>query len=140
MIFPELCEQDQRDQVRSLEHQVNVLDAQVQNLRAQIEKLKGTRNFGFLPQSTTQLGSNLSLYSRPAPSGIQKMRPPQVVVHFLKQMDCPISQKKLKEQILNEGYPPERFGKNGVYYHVILDRLKKRGKLEREGDEVRLMA
>ena len=68
------------------------------------------------------------------------MNPPQVIVHFLSQLDRPISQKALKKQILNEGFPAEKFGKNGAYFYVILDRLKKRGKVEKEGDEVRLLA
>ena len=56
------------------------------------------------------------------------------MIHFVQ------LERALKKQILSEGYPAEKFGKNGVYYYVILDRLKKRGKIEREGDEVRLMA
>ena len=67
------------------------------------------------------------------------MKPLQVIVHFLRQMDSPISQKALRELIIDEGYPAEKFGKNGVYFYVILDRLKKRGKLEKEGDEVRML-
>lgn len=139
MIFPELCAQDEVDEIRALEHQANILDAQVNNLKEQIERLKKARKFGLIPQSRSIFVTHSAGHFPPS-SWMQKMKPPQVIVHFLKQQDSPISQRVLKKQILNEGYPAEKFGKNGVYFYVILDRLKKRGKLEKEGDEVRLLA
>lgn len=68
-----------------------------------------------------------------------KLKAPEVIVHFLKQQDSPISLRSLRNQIIHEGYPPKKFGKNGVYFYVAIDRLKNRKKIEKEGDEVRLM-
>ena len=138
MIFPELSAQEEMEQLRSLERQAHRLDAQVHSLKEAIERFKRARQFCFSPQSRTTFVSHLFRYSHSS-SWMEKMKPLQVIVHFLRQMDSPISQKALRELIIDEGYPAEKFGKNGVYFYVILDRLKKRGKLEKEGDEVRML-
>ncbi len=109
-----------------MQAQVRVFEARLALLKEELESLKHESR-------GTHLISN-------APNdSLQGMKAAEVIVEFLRNLDAPISKKRLKQWILDEGYPPQRFGKGGVYYYVALNRLVEKGKILKEGDEIRLM-
>lgn len=116
------------DKLESLTREVQMLEARLELVKAEINILRREREG--LVKWDGVLRNNSSL---------AKLKAPDVIIHFLKQFDAPISLKSLRNKILMEGYPLEKFGKNSVYFYVAIDRLKNRNKIEKEGDEVRLM-
>jgi hypothetical protein len=68
------------------------------------------------------------------------LRPREVILHFLKQLDNPVGINSLKKMLAEGGYPMERFGPRQKYYYTILGRLVDAGKILRpdNGDEIML--
>jgi len=64
------------------------------------------------------------------------LRPRNVMIHFLKQIDTPIAISALKGKIAEGGYPMERFGPGHKYFYTLLGRLCDSGIAMRNGDEI----
>ena len=126
MFFCDCSSEETTNQVLLLQHKADLLDVQLQTLKMEIAYLKGAKK----ETPINQLNGR---------DWFPKLKPKDAILHILSQYDFPISQKILKRLIVGEGYPLARFGKNSGYFYVLLDRLKDEGKLEREGDEVRLL-
>lgn len=68
------------------------------------------------------------------------LRPREVIMNYLKQLDHPIGVGALKKKLAESGYPMEKFGPRNKYYYTILSRLVGSGKIMRpeNGDEIML--
>lgn len=64
------------------------------------------------------------------------LRPREVILHFLKQTDAPISIASLKGKIAEGGYPMERFGPRHKYFYTLIGRLCESNRAMRNGDEI----
>ena len=68
---------------------------------------------------------------------LEDMSAPAAVLHFLSQLDCPISMSKLREHMTFSGFPMnDRFGPSCRNFYVTIRRLVRQGKIHKEGDEV----
>ena len=67
------------------------------------------------------------------------LRPQEVILHYLKQLDNPIGISSLKKMLAEGGYPMERFGPRQKYYYTILGRLVDAGRVMRPDGEDEIM-
>jgi len=71
---------------------------------------------------------------------LEDMTAPEAVLHFLGQVDCPISLSKLREYMTLGGFPMnDRFGPSCRNFYVVIRRLARQRKIHREGDEISLI-
>ncbi len=71
---------------------------------------------------------------------LEDMSAPEAVIHFLSQLDRPISMSKLREHMSLGGFPMnDRFGPSCRNFYVVIRRLLRQGKIHKEGDEVSLI-
>jgi len=71
---------------------------------------------------------------------LEDMTAPEAVLHFLSQLDCPVSLSKLREHMAFAGFPMnDRFGPSCRNFYVVIRRLARQGKIHKEGDEVSLI-
>ena len=71
---------------------------------------------------------------------MEDMTAPEAVLHFLGQVDCPISLSKLREYMEFSGFPMnDRFGPSCRNFYVVIRRLARQGRIQREGDEISLI-
>jgi hypothetical protein len=72
-------------------------------------------------------------------TGIEDLRPREVILHHMKQQDNPISVGTLKRKLAEGGYPMDRFGERQKYFYTLIGRLCASGVLVRlYGDEIML--
>ena len=69
-------------------------------------------------------------------TALSDLRPREVIIHFLKQADSPITISTLKGKMAEGGYPMERFGTRHKYFYTLLGRLCESGIAMRDGDEI----
>lgn len=68
---------------------------------------------------------------------IGDLKPREAIIHFLKEADRPIGVGFLKKQLINSGYPMERFGSRHKYFYTLIGRLVASGIAMRlDGDEI----
>lgn len=68
---------------------------------------------------------------------LEDMTAPEAVLHFLGQVDCPISLSKLREYMTLGGFPMnDRFGPSCRNFYVVIRRLVRQGKIYKNGDEL----
>ena len=71
---------------------------------------------------------------------LEDMTAPEAVLHFLGQVDCPISLSKLREYMELSGFPmQDRFGPSCRNFYVTIRRLARQEKIFKNGDEVSLI-
>ena len=71
---------------------------------------------------------------------MEDMTAPEAVLHFLGQVDCPISFSKLREYMELSGFPmQDRFGPSCRNFYVVIRRLVRQGKIYKNSDEVSLI-
>ena len=68
---------------------------------------------------------------------LEDMTAPEAVLHFLVQLDRPISLSKLRDYMELGGFPMnDRFGPSCRNFYVVIRRWARQGKIHREGDEI----
>lgn len=71
---------------------------------------------------------------------LEDMTAPEAVLHFLGQLDCPVSLSKLREHMAFAGFPMnDRFGPSCRNFYVVIRRLARHGKIYKDGHEVNLV-